>query len=246
MRFLDGKRSKILQTELSGITRGMYLSGSAMLPPFLFKVINIWSKESALQVDCHQWSVLTTSLIFFLILLVLLKISLTINDAVEQRQTTELGQIDTTNYRPSAFLGLDLEVFWDRFSWFQLLISSLIVASLCKIFTNFVQYSYRDIYREVGSCQLIYPLVYNPSDPQDIETKYHILSISTMALTFLMGDLFPLLFMLKIIEVSLVKKRYILNNFIEKSHQGMRCLICQARRFNKITSREFFELISLS
>ena len=146
-------------------------------------------------------------LVYLCICVGLMWLSLHINNAIELKQTQELGNIDVYAYRPSAFLSLELETFWDRFSWFQLLIASLIVSSLSSMFTVFVTYYYRDTYNSVDSCQLVYPLIYNPTEPDSIQPKYHALAATVVGLNYLMTDFLPYLFLLRIIEVSLVKQR---------------------------------------
>lgn len=157
---------------------------------------------------CYSYGDLVGHGIFFGLCSIMLIITLRINTVIEQKQVSELGQLDIVNYRPSAFLSLELETFWDRFSWFQLLIASLIISCLCDCFIIFVGITYKKTYEEVGSCQLIYPLVYNPSKPEDIEQKYHFFAFTVTILNYLLTDFLPYFFLLRIIEVSLIKKRY--------------------------------------
>ena len=102
-----------------------------------------------------SWADFSNHLLFLVICLALLIVTIKINSVVEQKQNSELGQLDMMNYRPSAFLSLELETFWDRFSWFQVLIASLIMKSLCESFTIFVLMTYKSTYLEIGSYQLI-------------------------------------------------------------------------------------------
>lgn len=157
---------------------------------------------------CSSWFDLVTSTVFFAICLLMMYHSIKVNNVVEHKQASELGQIDISNYRPSQFLSLDLEVFWDRFSWFQLLIASLILRCLSDIFTVCVAMTYISADNTIDSCQLVYPLIYNPTKPDDIPSKYHIIAIAVTALSYLMTDFLPYIFMIRIIEVSLIKKRY--------------------------------------
>lgn len=154
-----------------------------------------------------NWTDFASHSIFLFICLILLVVSIRINSVVEQKQNSELGQLDMMNYRPTAFLSLELETFWDRFSWFQVLIASLIMKCLCECFIVFVFITYKTIYSEIGSLQLIYPLLYNPTKPNDIPTKFHVIAITVSALNYLLTDFLPYVFLMRIIEVSLIKKR---------------------------------------
>lgn len=145
--------------------------------------------------------------IFLAICLALLIVTIKINSLVEQKQNIELGQLDMMHYRPTVFLSMELETFWDRFSWFQVLIASLIMKCLCEIFMVFVVITYKSIYEQIGSLELIYPLLYNPTKPEEIPTKFHIIAMSVSVLNYLLTDFLPYVFMLRIIEVSLIKKR---------------------------------------
>jgi len=157
--------------------------------------------------ECNSYWDIASSFFNLIVCLTLLYLSLKINNEVEQRQAGELGQIDIANYRPSPFLSLELDVFWDRFSWFQLLIVSLIIANLSNLFTGLVTLVYSDVYASMDSCQLVYPLVYNPLQPKTLDQKYHAIAVSVMVFNFLMADFIPYIFLLRIIEVNLIKKR---------------------------------------
>ncbi len=156
---------------------------------------------------CSSWYDLVTSTVFFAICLLMMYHSIKVNNVVEHKQASELGQIDISNYRPSPFLSLDLEVFWDRFSWFQLLIASLILRCLSDIFTVCVEMTYIGVENKIDSCQLVYPLIYNPTKPDDISMKFHLIAMAVTVLSYLMTDFLPYIFMIKIIGVSLIKKR---------------------------------------
>ena len=96
--------------------------------PYVINLCNVSSYNT------FNWTDFASHSIFLGVCLVLLGVTIRINTVVEQKQNSELGQLDMMNYRPSAFLSLELETFWDRFSWFQVLIASLIMKCLCECF----------------------------------------------------------------------------------------------------------------
>lgn len=157
--------------------------------------------------SCFSLVDLASSVIFLVICIVIMYHSININYEIEKKQASELGQIDICTYRASPLLSLSLEILWDRFSWFQLLIASLIIRCLSDVFTVCVSINYISMYNDTGNCQLVYPVVYNPTKPDDIKTKFHIIAALITAFGYLMTDFLPYVFMIRIIEVSLIKKR---------------------------------------
>lgn len=172
----------------------------------MFKGLEIVSRESACKNIFEDLSALIT---LICLIVGLYYCIFSINEVhrvkvkLEHMQEKELlkSHLDNT-YRVNRMMGMDLEILWDKFGRFQLLLLSLLMGTICWIFNIIILNFLSEEYTSTYNCTLIYPLAFNKVRPEETSLVVQVMSAISEIITCLLKDLFPIMYMLYTIADS--------------------------------------------
>lgn len=110
------------------------------------------------------------------------------------------------HYKVNKIMGIDLEILWERYGRFQLLILSILMSSISSIFKIVILYVLDDEYTAANNCTLIYPLAHNVVRPGKTPPIIKIMASISEIINFFLQDFFPVFFLLLTLDEGMKKK----------------------------------------
>ena len=131
---------------------------------------------------------------------------------IEQMQRDELLLVvsKTAGFRINSMLSLNLDFLWDRISRFQAFLFSVLFSVIMWLTRTVVFGMFAEDYSLYGDCQIIYGLVAKENRVYGEEESLRVwvfLSVMTEFVVNMMISTFPFIFILIILESTLIKKR---------------------------------------
>ena len=162
--------------------------------------------------SCYNLFDYPSALCFLLLLLLVYYWIKRANQIISREQQEELliSSNSENTFKISNLLSLNLELLWDRVSRFELFLASLLLSNVLWIIKVVILHIFVQEYDSKQSCELVYTLVYNRSRPVPDEQSRGWIAMAavTLLLTNLTIFVMPRVFLLSILETTLIKERY--------------------------------------